>query len=50
MGEFAKKYWRAVNAYDKSYQGVKAADFLVCWIQFDDIGFKEIEEQDLADD
>ena len=32
---FCGNYWDAIDAYDSSYQGVKAADFVECWHLFD---------------
>jgi len=45
-GEFANKYWKAVNAYNKDYEGIMPEDFVECWILFDERGmdfFKEPE-------
>ena len=36
--EWAKKYWHAINAYNKTYQGIKVEDYLECWIMFDRMG------------
>ena len=33
--DWAKRYWRAMNAYNKEYQGIKAVDFIDCWYDFD---------------
>lgn len=34
--ECANKYWKAMNAYDKTYKGVSAEDFLDCYYLIDD--------------
>lgn len=38
LGEWAKKYYRGIDAYNTSYSGVNADDFLDCWMQFDILG------------
>ena len=37
-GDWGRKYWQAMNAYDKSYTGVSASDFINCWVAWDDQG------------
>ena len=36
--EWSHKYWGAINAYDKSYEGIKIDDFVECWVHFDFCG------------
>lgn len=43
-GEFAHKYWKAVNAYNKDYEGIKPEDFVECWILFDERGMDFFQE------
>lgn len=33
--EWGEKYWKAINAYDSTYEGIKVEDYLECWIYFD---------------
>ncbi len=42
LGDWAKKYYRAIDAYNTSYSGIKADDFLDCWIQFDILGLAKV--------
>lgn len=33
--DWAKKYWRGMNAFNTSHEGVSADDYLECWILWD---------------
>ena len=33
--EWAVKYWKGVNAYNWTYEGIKPEDFIECWISWD---------------
>jgi len=36
--DWAVKYWNAINAYNREYQGITVEDFVECWILFDEAG------------
>ena len=41
FGEWARKYWRAMNAFDHTTQGISAEDFTTCHVFLDKIGFDD---------
>ena len=41
-GEWGKKQWRLINAYNKNYQGIKPSDFLEVWMMVDSEALKSI--------
>ena len=36
--DWAKKYWKGINALNSSYEGVSADDYIECWIMWDKMG------------
>ncbi len=42
LGDWAKKYYRAINAYNVAYEGVKIDDFIDCWMLFDLLGVARV--------
>ena len=50
LGDWGKKYWRAVNAYDSSYEGIKPEDFVDCWILWDRQCMDFFSEPDLKEE
>ena len=50
MGDWGKKYWRAVSAYDSSYEGIKPEDFVECWIDWDRQGMDFFSEPDVKEE
>ena len=41
-GEWGVKYWHAINAYNSSYGGITADDFLDCWMHFDMVALTRV--------
>ena len=42
LGDWAKLYFQSIDAYNSSYSGVKADDFLDCWVLFDLLGVAKV--------
>ena len=42
LGNWAKNYYRAIDAYNTSYSGVKIDDFIDCWMLFDMLGVAQV--------
>ncbi len=42
LGDWARKYFRAVDAYNQSYSGIKADDFLDCNMLIDLVVMKKV--------
>lgn len=39
--EWAKKYWRGMNAFNTNQEGVSADDYVECWILWDTKAFED---------
>ncbi len=37
--DWAKKYWKGMNAFNTNNEGVSADDYLECWIMWDTSAF-----------